>query len=166
VLSKKLAFERGIIHSDFNESNILVEGSSPDDIRFTGLLDFGDTHYSFRIADVANAIVYLYLWACQNIQEMNQEVYTQIASDFLKGYRSHRDVIPDFDFQHLGLFMKARLVCSLVYGLRTVRINIRKRSGDKADMGSTEYVLKTQEGGWATLQELDGIDLKSAFQSH
>ena len=40
--------------------------------------------------------------------------------------------------------MQARLACSLIYGLRTVRINAR---GD-----DPSYILKTQSNGWESLK--------------
>ncbi|VDL75439.1 unnamed protein product [Nippostrongylus brasiliensis] len=50
------------------------------------------------------------------------------------------------DCTHLLTAMKARLSCSLIYGLRTARINFRG--------GDVNYVLRTQSNGWNVLEEL------------
>ncbi|KAK5982807.1 hypothetical protein GCK32_018982, partial [Trichostrongylus colubriformis] len=108
----------------------------------TGLLDFGDVHKSFRIIDIASTVLYLHL-----SDKRNQGVKA-LANGVLKGYSRVRDTP---DCTHLVTAMKARLSCSLIYGLRTARINLRG--------GNVEYVLRTQSNGWKVLQELnDGID--------
>lgn len=48
---------RQVIHNDFHPGNVLVDAGSPDYV--TGVLDFGDTVYSLRVADVAIALSYL-----------------------------------------------------------------------------------------------------------
>lgn len=126
----------GLIHSDINETNILVskEGGTA---KITGLLDFGDVHRSFRIVDIASTVLYLHL-----SDKLNQGVEI-LAKNLLRGYRRVR---PFPDCTHLLTAMKARLSCSLVYGLRTARINMRG--------GDTDYVLRTQSNGWKILQDL------------
>uniref|UniRef100_A0A915EQP3 Aminoglycoside phosphotransferase domain-containing protein n=1 Tax=Ditylenchus dipsaci TaxID=166011 RepID=A0A915EQP3_9BILA len=61
----------------------------------------------------------------------------------------------------IGICMKARLVLSLIYGLRTLRINYRQRE-------SPHYVLKTQQNGWRVLKllcEMDHISVLTLNQS-
>jgi 4-aminobutyrate aminotransferase-like enzyme/Ser/Thr protein kinase RdoA (MazF antagonist) len=58
------ALPRSAVHGDLNDNNLLVGGG--DDIdsagqRVTGILDFGDMVYSYRVADLAIAIAYLML---------------------------------------------------------------------------------------------------------
>ncbi|GMS86615.1 hypothetical protein PENTCL1PPCAC_8790 [Pristionchus entomophagus] len=133
ILKKRSVFDEGIVHSDFNETNLLVE-----DGKISGVLDFGDMHISLRVFDVAAAILYLHL------SDRIGQSLDDLATHFIAGYRSARP----FEVPHDSLLvaMRARMACSLVYGLRTARINYRG--------ASVEYVLKTQSNGWETLQRL------------
>ena len=49
------AFRRSVIHSDFNDYNVLVDPSSQ---RVTGLVDFGDMVFSHTVNDLAIAMAY------------------------------------------------------------------------------------------------------------
>jgi hydroxylysine kinase len=46
-----------VIHNDFHPGNVLADASNPDFV--TGVLDFGDTVYTARVADLAVALSYL-----------------------------------------------------------------------------------------------------------
>lgn len=85
----------------------------------TGLLDWGDAHYSLRIFDIAASLLYI-------IMDVRTEDYQTewpiIAEKFLDGYKSERSVK---DLEVCQLSMCARLLASLIYGLRTVRLNAR-----------------------------------------
>jgi 4-aminobutyrate aminotransferase-like enzyme/Ser/Thr protein kinase RdoA (MazF antagonist) len=52
----------GVVHGDLNDSNVLVgrvpSGQAGLDPRITGIVDFGDMVFSYRIADLAIAIAY------------------------------------------------------------------------------------------------------------
>nr|CDJ88554.1 unnamed protein product [Haemonchus contortus] len=129
-------YEIGLIHSDINETNVLmIERNGKAEI--TGLLDFGDVHESFRIIDIASTILYLYL------SDKQKQTLEFLTDGVLKGYQRVRNVP---DCTHLFTAMKARLSCFLVYGLRTARMNLRG--------GNVDYVLRTQSNGWEVLQEL------------
>ena len=55
---------RAVVHGDINDHNVLVEprGASPlDGWRVSGIVDFGDMVYSYRVADLAIAIAYAML---------------------------------------------------------------------------------------------------------
>lgn len=54
--------EKGIIHGDFNERNILVEDENSS-WKVKGILDFGDSHKSCYVYDLAIAMVYMILQA-------------------------------------------------------------------------------------------------------
>jgi Ser/Thr protein kinase RdoA (MazF antagonist) len=47
---------RSVIHGDANDYNVLVEGN-----RVVGLIDFGDTVYSYTVGDLAIAVAYVVL---------------------------------------------------------------------------------------------------------
>ncbi|CAJ0581243.1 unnamed protein product, partial [Mesorhabditis spiculigera] len=126
----------GLIHSDINETNILVD-EVDGETKLTGVLDFGDMHFSHRVFDIGASILYLHL------SDKDQIPLEHLEEDILAGYRSVRD----FKEQaKIPAAMRARLAGSLIYGLRTARLNVRG--------GSLEYVLRTQSNGWKVLEEL------------
>ncbi|GMT16278.1 hypothetical protein PFISCL1PPCAC_7575 [Pristionchus fissidentatus] len=133
ILRRRGEFDEGLIHSDFNETNLLIRNG-----KISGVLDFGDMHVSLRLFDVAAAILYLHL-----SDRLGQSL-DSLVSHFLVGYRSIRPFTATPD--SLLTAMRSRLACSLIYGLRTARINYRG--------GSVDYVLKTQSNGWETLERL------------
>jgi hydroxylysine kinase len=47
---------RQVVHNDFNPGNVLVDATKPEFV--TGILDFGDTIHTIRVADVAVALCY------------------------------------------------------------------------------------------------------------
>lgn len=62
VLVNLSQFARGIIHGDFNEQNIVVNKSEiPNEFKVTGVIDFGDTSYSYYVFELAIAIAYMVL---------------------------------------------------------------------------------------------------------
>jgi len=67
---------RGAIHNDLNDHNILVGGSDDGSLltpidRVTGIVDFGDVLYGWRIADLAIAASYLMLTADDPLAELS-----------------------------------------------------------------------------------------------
>jgi 4-aminobutyrate aminotransferase-like enzyme/Ser/Thr protein kinase RdoA (MazF antagonist) len=55
---------RAVVHGDINDHNVLVEprgASALDGWRVSGIVDFGDMVYSYRVADLAIAIAYAML---------------------------------------------------------------------------------------------------------
>ncbi|KAK6736442.1 hypothetical protein RB195_019244 [Necator americanus] len=133
--------EFGLIHSDINETNLLITEINGKK-KITGLLDFGDVHHSFRIVDIASTVLYLHL-----SDKLKQGVRT-LARNILEGYCRVRQPSPCTE---LLTAMKARLSCSLIYGLRTARLNFRG--------GNVEYILRTQSNGWKILEELHNSEL-------
>lgn len=67
VLNHLNEFDKGVIHGDFNEFNIVVTKptSQLDEFRVTGIIDFGDTCYSVYIFELAIAIAYMLLQTCE-----------------------------------------------------------------------------------------------------
>lgn len=66
VLAHSADFAKGVIHGDCNEHNIVVTKTSPesDEFRVTGIIDFGDTCYSFYVFELAITIAYMILQSC------------------------------------------------------------------------------------------------------
>ncbi len=69
-----------LIHGDFQPSNILFQG-----VRATALLDYGDAGFSYRVYDVAKAILRF--------------------STLREGYESQRDIDPLLDLERVNAFM-------------------------------------------------------------
>lgn len=70
VLSRLDDFQSGLIHNDFNESNILVRKGfqpKPDEYRVYGILDFGDTCFSRYVFEISIAMTYILLQS-ENIE--------------------------------------------------------------------------------------------------
>ncbi|KHJ98013.1 hypothetical protein OESDEN_01997 [Oesophagostomum dentatum] len=78
-------------------------------LQITGLLDFGDVHRSFRIVDIASTILYLHL------SDKLEQGVEELTRNILNGYRRVR---PLPLCTNILTAMKARLSCSLIYGLR------------------------------------------------
>lgn len=96
-------------------------------------MDFGDAHYSFRIFDLANAILYLLLDVINEpttnlINELIdlkvENLLKEISQNFLNEYLKQRQISLN-EIKHIGLCIKSRLLITLIYGLRTKRLNYR-----------------------------------------
>lgn len=58
--------EKGIIHGDMNEQNILVTPSQDGSWDIASILDFGDVNYACYLFEIATAICYMMLEAVRN----------------------------------------------------------------------------------------------------
>jgi Ser/Thr protein kinase RdoA (MazF antagonist) len=58
---------RSVIHGDANDYNLLVD---PQSMTVTGLIDFGDMVYSYRVGDLAIAIAYVILDPNADVDEI------------------------------------------------------------------------------------------------
>jgi Ser/Thr protein kinase RdoA (MazF antagonist) len=80
----------------------------------TGLIDFGDAHFSLRIFDVATALLYIIMDV--DVEDYRLE-WPLIVRDFLKGYGSQRTIR---DLQICRISMYASL--KNVYGIQTLGV--------------------------------------------
>jgi 4-aminobutyrate aminotransferase-like enzyme/Ser/Thr protein kinase RdoA (MazF antagonist) len=97
---------RSAIHSDLNDYNVLVGGG--DDVetrdqRITGIVDFGDMVYGYRVADLAIAVAYAIL---------DSDDPLAIASHVVRGYceqtsLNHNELASLFGLVALRLCMSA-----------------------------------------------------------
>ncbi|KAI1702537.1 phosphotransferase enzyme family domain-containing protein [Ditylenchus destructor] len=133
ILARKEIFLKGIIHSDFNEANLLFDTENGKS-HISALLDFGDTHYSLRIYDVANAILYIYLdfdleSKAQYSLHLSQleRISFHLISSYLEELVPMSAERTKFlgELKYIGICMRARLVLSSVCALRAFRINYR-----------------------------------------
>ncbi|KAL3086996.1 hypothetical protein niasHT_025520 [Heterodera trifolii] len=152
VLGRRSEFEQGVVHGDFNESNILVD----DEAKVCALIDFGDAHCSFRILDLANAIVYLYMLWAELVPSAGQTDLNRLANCLSRAYAaSLGHTLAPNDMAHLALFVRARLVLSLINGLRTQRL------ASQSGPNEMEYVLKQQKMVQKVLGELSNCNDQS-----
>jgi 4-aminobutyrate aminotransferase-like enzyme/Ser/Thr protein kinase RdoA (MazF antagonist) len=83
------ALPRAAIHSDLNDYNVLVGGGADvetRDQRVTGIVDFGDMVYSYRVGDLAIAIAYAILGSDDPLTA---------AGHMVRGYREHLSLDDD-----------------------------------------------------------------------
>ncbi|XP_052749479.1 hydroxylysine kinase [Galleria mellonella] len=151
VVPRLEELERGVIHGDVNEMNILVvakPGGSQSDYRISGIIDFGDIQYSYYVFELAIAMTYAIL------------VSGNPASGglVLAGYTVNRR-LPDEEYRLLKTLISARLVQSLILGAYTA-----------AQDPKNTYVTSTEKAnGWELLRKIrktkptdqDPIDWKS-----
>ncbi|CAG9792288.1 unnamed protein product [Diatraea saccharalis] len=128
--------ERGVIHGDVNEMNVLVSlkpGGSKTDYRISGILDFGDIQYSYYVFELAITMTYVML--------LTGDIRS--AGVVLAGYTVTRR-LPDHEYALLKTLISARLVQSLILGAYTL----------EQDPNNT-YVTSTEKAkGWELLKKL------------
>ncbi|CAJ0581592.1 unnamed protein product, partial [Mesorhabditis spiculigera] len=138
MLDNGMEMDRGLIHSDINDTNILVQPAVDGSLEITALIDMGDVHTSLRVMDMGATCLYLAL-----SDKAENGDWRRFPTWFLEGYESVR---PCPDAHRIYSAMRARMACSLVCGLRANRINARHETDS--------YVLKTQKKGWKMLELL------------
>ncbi|KAF2904075.1 hypothetical protein ILUMI_02092 [Ignelater luminosus] len=131
VLTVREILEKGIIHGDFNDQNIVVEKLNGE-WTIKGILDFGDSQYSCYLFELAIAITYMVI-VTKNLDAVGYVI---------AGYSKIRS-IPDIEFSLLKVCVAARLCQSLVMGAYTSLHNPENK-----------YVLTTAATGWELLLKL------------
>ncbi|XP_069688516.1 hydroxylysine kinase isoform X2 [Periplaneta americana] len=128
--------EKGLIHGDMNEQNVVVS-SNPDDGIWdvVALLDFGDTQRSCYVFELAINICYMMLLAADDNP-------IDAGGHVIAGYNTVRSV-PDEEFQILKTCVCGRLCQSLVMGAYSYM----------QDPGN-EYILSSSHKGWKVLEQL------------
>jgi hydroxylysine kinase len=151
ILSKENAsfLQKGMIHGDFNETNILIDIDKEDTI--SGILDFGDTSHSYYIFEVAICAVYMMLDSIKkSIVSLNQiEAGGYVIAGYLSSFK-----LSEKEFYLILDCIKARLVQSLMNGCYE-----SKKSGDDG------YVLITQQSGWDLLCLLQDKGEEKIYQT-
>ncbi|XP_055332650.1 hydroxylysine kinase-like [Paramacrobiotus metropolitanus] len=141
--------ERGIIHGDINEGNVLLNRAADgEDWMLNGLIDFGDLHQSCRIFELILAMMYMML-ECFDKGTLDP---IEAGGYVLAGYLSMH-VISPAEIRMLKIGIEARCVQSLVIGLYTY----------KFEQPGNMYVLTTQTKGWAVLEKLYGMSERHLF---
>ncbi|CAG5006901.1 unnamed protein product [Parnassius apollo] len=136
VVPRLEELERGVIHGDVNEMNIIVglkPGENKTDYRITGIIDFGDIQYSYYVFELAISMTYMML--------LTGDLRT--GGIVLAGYTVNRR-LPDDEYRLLKTLISARLVQSLVLGAYTI----------EQDPNNT-YVTSTEKAnGWELLKKI------------
>ncbi|KAG8228449.1 hypothetical protein J437_LFUL009100 [Ladona fulva] len=126
--------EKGMIHGDFNEQNILCENCE-DGWHISGILDFGDSHYSCYIFELAITICYMMLQS-KDMDPLEASGYV------LAGYSAVRK-LPEVEYKLLKICVAARFCQSLVLGAYSYSLN-----------PTNDYVMITAKLGWKHLHYL------------
>ena len=118
-----------VIHSDVNDHNLLIE----DQARVSGIIDFGDMMYSYRVCDLANAAAYLML-------EKNDpnEVARYVAYEY-----DRANPLSDDELRALPDFIRLRLCLSVCMSATQ-----RKDDPDNA------YLTISETPAWRLLERL------------
>lgn len=130
------ALPRAVIHGDLNDNNILVGRDHDIAPRVTGVVDFGDMVYSYRIADLAIAIAYTIVGADDPLT---------VAAGIVRGYAEHTSPTP------------AEL--SVLFGLVCMRLcaSVCIAAAQQAERPDNQYLGISQSGIRATLPRLAAI---------
>ncbi|XP_076658810.1 hydroxylysine kinase [Halictus rubicundus] len=129
VLSVTSKLEQGVIHGDLNEQNIVM---SPNGTDITAVIDFGDSHRTCLIFELAIALCYMMLQAGD--MEMGKHV--------IEGYQYFRK-LTELEKKILKVTVCARICQSLVMGAYSYLHDPQN-----------DYLLVTQKSGWALLKNL------------
>lgn len=111
--------KRGVIHGDFHGNNILIAENN-----IVGILDVGDCNFSWYAADIAIALVHIFL-------EYNQQ---ELITKFLQGYRQYFSLSQE-EIQLLPILCKMRCC--------TVIIEILKDFGDNIPQEVYTHIHKS-----------------------
>ncbi|CAL7946133.1 unnamed protein product [Xylocopa violacea] len=129
VLQVTQQLEQSIIHGDLNEQNFVM---SPDGKEIVAVIDFGDSHRTCLIFDLAITLCYMILQAAD----------IGMGKHVVEGYQDIRK-LTDLEKKILKVTVCARICQSLVMGAYSHLYDPQN-----------EYLLTTQKSGWALLKKL------------
>ncbi|XP_071542992.1 hydroxylysine kinase isoform X2 [Panulirus ornatus] len=126
--------EKGVIHGDFNDQNIIVNATTDDPTTYhvDGLIDFGDIGYSYYVLELAITISY-------NMIEVKTMSPIDVGGYTLAGYQT-QGKISEAEFNILKECVAARIAQSLVIGA----YSYEKEQENK-------YLVATAVKGWDVL---------------
>lgn len=126
--------EKGVIHGDFNDQNIIVNATTDDPTTYhvDGLIDFGDIGYSYYVLELAITISY-------NMIEVKTMSPIDVGGYTLAGYQT-QGKISEAEFNILKECVAARIAQSLVIGA----YSFEKEQENK-------YLVATAVKGWGVL---------------
>lgn len=121
--------EQGVIHGDLNGHNIIV---SPDGEDIIAVIDFGDSHRTCRIFELAIVLCYMILQAAD----------VGMGRHVVEGYEKLRK-LTDLEKKILKVSVCGRMCQSLVMGAYS-----------HLHDPDNQYLLSTQKTGWTLLKRL------------
>ena len=124
------------VHSDLNESNIIIQMKNGKPI-LTGVIDFGDLSHSCRIFDIANCMAYMGILRPRDCVKAMGIVRAQFLSEV---------TLTKLELDVLYYCAIGRIVMSLVIG------NYQNKVLDPEN----EYLLNTAKDGWNVLETVLG----------
>jgi len=136
------SLREGILMADFNDANIILDL----DKNVSGVIDFGDTTYSWRVLDISVAMAYAMM---TSYGKMNRSI--SVAAAMLRGFHSTYP-LTKMERKHLRLLIAARLSCSATLGAFSYQQN-----------PENEYLLLHAEPAWKTLELVWSEDTASAL---
>ena len=130
------SLERGVIHGDLNEQNILMQSRELDDSIFDVFtaIDFGDSQINPLIFELAITIMYM-MTKCSLIHP------NMAGGHVLAGYLTERE-LPNQEMEVLRTLVGSRYAQSLTLGA----YSYEQQPGN-------EYLLITAKNGWKILKE-------------
>ncbi|XP_018333576.1 hydroxylysine kinase [Agrilus planipennis] len=132
VLKNYDKFRKGLIHGDINEQNLIVDGNSDTGWFVSAIIDFGDSHYSCYLFEIAIAMTYIML-----------TTKTLESGGFvLAGYLQNVK-LSDLELSLLKICIEARLTQSLMLGAYSFLKD-----------PENHYILTTAREGWNLLERL------------
>ncbi len=129
------------IHNDGNDYNVLVADDDSGDKKVAGIVDFGDISYTHTVFEVAIAAAYAMLEKADPITA---------AAHIVGGYHKV------FPLTELELELLYILICMRMCVSVTLSAYHQKLEPDN------EYLLTTEEPGWALLEQLIEVKLDLA----
>jgi len=131
----RAALPRQVVHNDINPGNLLLEGDA-----VVGLLDFGDTTYTYRIAELAIACAYATL---------DQDDPLAVIGEVCAGYREWVEIDKT----------EARALFDLILTRLATSVTI---AASRSDANRHRYV--TREPTWDVLRRFVPTDLDALAQ--
>ena len=132
VQPKLRHFKKSVIHNDGNDYNLLIR-TGDSDHKISGLIDFGDSIYSYHICELAIACTYAMLEKSDPLTAMINVV---------KGYHEHLS-LSEAELELLPTLIGARLALSISFSSYEFEQNPQN-----------EYLLVSQKGAKNLINQL------------
>ncbi|OAD54585.1 Aminoglycoside phosphotransferase domain-containing protein 1 [Eufriesea mexicana] len=129
VLQVTSQLEQGMIHGDLNEQNLVISSNGRE---IAAVIDFGDSHRTCLIFDLAITLCYMIL----------QTGDVAMGKHVVEGYQNVKR-LTDLEKKILKVTVCARICQSLVMGAYSHLYDPQN-----------EYLLNTQKSGWTLLKKL------------
>jgi len=139
---KLILLPKQVIHNDANDNNLIVEKNSQNKLYCSGIFDFGDLVYTYRICDLAIGMAYA-LFKCDDILLTSKTI--------VSGYCSYTNLQND-ECEILYYLIKARLVQSLLNSANSQTSN-----------SDNTYLNISTIPAWKLLDKLNNIDARTFY---